>query len=220
MQRELQRSVTEIRRSRNARARGSSIGPGARAPARPGIGSGPRGWFNGITFVAMEELYSDPMADRPSQRISVILQREPVEGRWESHRWDLLGVVPDVGGEVRTMEEKGSLQRIFPGIEVTLFRDEAEGYYLNVSSEAPSVFVSLRLDEATSEPYPFQASLSYNEAARWMDSNERVERVLVWPELVEWMGQWVEANYRPEPKKRQKPRSFEGKEGRLRKEGA
>src|SRR5687768_18290562 len=61
MQRELQRSVTEIRRSRNARARGSSIGPGARAPARPGIGSGPRGWFNGITFVAMEELYSDPM---------------------------------------------------------------------------------------------------------------------------------------------------------------
>jgi hypothetical protein len=33
------------------------------------------------------------------------------------------------------------------------------------------------------------------------------------------MGEWVEANYRPEPKKRQRPRSFEGKEGRLRKEG-
>jgi hypothetical protein len=161
------------------------------------------------------------MADRPSQRISVILQREPVEGRWESHRWDLLGAVPDVGGEPRTIiEDQRSLQRIFPGIEVALFRDEAEGYYLNVSSEAPSVFVSLRLDEATSEPYPFLATLSYNEAARWMDSNERVERALLWPELTEWMGQWVEANYRPEPKKRQKPRSFEGKEGRLRKEGA
>jgi hypothetical protein len=161
------------------------------------------------------------MADRPTQRIALILQREPVEGRWESHRWDLLGAVPDVGGEARTIiEDKRSLQRIFPGIEVVLFRDEAEGYYLNVSSEAPSVFVSLRLDEATGEPYPFQATLSYNEAARWMDSNERVERALVWPDLVEWMGRWVEANYRPEPKKRQRPRSFEGKEGRLRKEGA
>ena len=161
------------------------------------------------------------MAERPSQRIAVILQREPVEGRWESHRWDLLGVVPDVGGEARTIiEDRRSLQRLFPGIEVTLYRDEAEGYYLNVSSEAPSVFVSLRLDEATNEPYPFQATLSYNEAARWMDSNERVERALVWPELTQWMGQWVEANYRPEPKKRQRPRSFEGKEGRLRKEGA
>ena len=161
------------------------------------------------------------MAERPSQRIAVILQREPVEGRWESTRWDLLGVVPDVGGDARTIiEDKRSLKRIFPGIEVALFRDEAEGYYLNVSSEAPSVFVSLRLDEATSEPYPFLATLSYNEAARWMDSNERVERALAWPDLVEWMGQWVEANYRPEPKKRQRPRSFEGKEGRLRKEGA
>jgi hypothetical protein len=33
------------------------------------------------------------------------------------------------------------------------------------------------------------------------------------------MGAWVEDNYRPEPKRRQRPRSFEGKEGRLRKEG-
>ena len=52
-----------------------------------------------------------------------------------------------------------------------------------------------------------------------MDSAERVERAVVWPELAEWMGQWVQENYRPEPKKRRKPRSFEGKEGVLRKEG-
>ena len=151
----------------------------------------------------------------------MILQREAVAGRWESERWDLLGVVPDMGGEVRTTApDARSLQRLFPGVEVALYRDEAEGYYLNVSSDAPSVFVSLRLDEASGEPYPFQATLSYNEAARWMDSNERVERALAWPELAEWMGRWVEENYRPEPKKRRKPRSFEGKEGRLRKEGA
>ena len=161
------------------------------------------------------------MAERPTQRIAVILQREAVEGRWETHRWDLLGVVPDVGGEARAiLEDARSLQRIFPGVEVALFRDEAEGYYLNASSEAPSVFVSLRIDEASGEPYPFQATLSYNEAARWMDSNERVERALAWPELAAWMGGWVEENYRPEPKKRQKPRSFEGKEGRFRKQGA
>jgi uncharacterized protein DUF3305 len=161
------------------------------------------------------------MVERPTQKIALILQREAVESRWETHHWVLLGAVPDVGGESRTIGESDSvLQRIYPGFEVTLYRDEAEGYFLNVSSDAPSVFVSLRLDEASGDPYPFQATLSYNEAARWMDSNERVERVVVWPELVAWMGQWVEDNYRPEPKKRRKPRSFEGKEGRLRKEGA
>ena len=161
------------------------------------------------------------MLERPTRKISLILQREAVESRWESHHWVLLGAVPDVGGEPRIMAESDTvLQRLFPGFEVTLYRDEAEGYYLNVSSDAPSVFVSLRLDDATAEPYPFQATLSYNEAARWMDSNERVERAVVWPELIAWMGQWVEDNYRPEPKKRQRPRSFEGKEGRLRKEGS
>lgn len=160
------------------------------------------------------------MLARPTQKLSVILQREVSESRWETHRWTLYGVVPDVGGEARIIVEgRDVLQRLHPGFEVTLFRDEAEGYFLNVSSEEPSAFVSLRLDEASGDPYPFQVTLSYNEAARWMDSAERVERAAVWPELAVWMGEWVEANYRPEPKKRRKPRSFEGKEGVLRKEG-
>jgi len=91
--------------------------------------------------------------------------------------------------------------------------------FWNASSDEPSVFVSLRQGEGEEKPRPFQCTLSYNEAARWMDSNERVERAPAWPELIAWMGTWVEANYRPEPQKRQRPRSFEGKEGRFRKEG-
>ena len=161
------------------------------------------------------------MSEKPTQKIALILEREVVESRWESHRWQLLGAIPDVGGEVRTLlEDARSLQRLYPGFVVTLFPDEAEGYYLNASSEAPSVFVSVRNDEATGDMYPFQATLSYNEAARWMDGGEKVERVVVWPELAAWMGQWVEDNYRPEPKRRQKPKSFEGKEGRLREKGS
>lgn len=160
------------------------------------------------------------MADRPARLIAAILQREVVRSRWEDSRWELLGVVPDVGGEARTIaRDERILRRLHPGIEVALYRDEAEGYYLNASSGVPSVFVSLRIDEASGEPYPFQATLSYNEAARWMDANERVERVPAGPELAAWMGAWVEENYRPEPRKRRRPRSFEGKEGRLREEG-
>ena len=152
--------------------------------------------------------------------MALILEREVVESRWESHRWQLLGAVPDVGGDARTiMQNAKSLQRLYPGFEVTLFPDEAEGYYLNMSSESPSVFVSVRNDEATGDMYPFQATLSYNEAARWMDGGEKVDRVPAWPELIAWMGEWVEANYRPELKKRQRPKSFEGKEGRLREKG-
>jgi hypothetical protein len=160
------------------------------------------------------------MIERPLQTIAVILERVSIEGRWEGHRWELAGVVPDVGGEPRDIVMPGGrLQRIFPGFELTLYADEAEGYYLNASSGDPSVFVSIRTDEATGDVYPFQATLSYNEAARRMDGGERVDRTTAWQDLAAWMGEWVEANYRPEPKVRQKPKSFKGKEGRLRERG-
>jgi hypothetical protein len=161
------------------------------------------------------------MSEKPTRKLALILEREVVESRWESHRWQVLGAVPDVGGEPRTILENAmSRQQLYPGFVVTLFPDEAEGYYLNASSEAPSVFVSVRNDEATGDLYPFQTTLSYNEAARWMDGGEKVERVVLWPEIALWMGQWVEDNYRPEPKRRQRPKSFEGKEGRLREKGS
>lgn len=160
------------------------------------------------------------MSEKPTWKLSVILERVPTESPWETHRWQLAGVVPDVGGEPRVIREADDSKCcLFPGLEVAVHRDEAEGYYLNVSSPEPCVFVSLRTDEGSGDPYPFQATLSYNEAARWMDGGEKVDRTAAWPELVADLGAWVEANYRPEPKKRQRPKSFEGKEGRLRERG-
>ena len=88
------------------------------------------------------------MSKYPTQKLAVIIQREAVESRWESHRWQLLDAIPDVGGTPRTiLESETTLRRLFPGFEVTLFPDEAEGYYLNASSVEPSVFVSIRHDE-------------------------------------------------------------------------
>jgi hypothetical protein len=160
------------------------------------------------------------MERKPTERIAIVLRREAVESRWEDHRWSVLGAVPDVGGDARDLRDDGTQRdRLHPGFDLVLHADEAEGYYLNASSGEPSVFVSLRLDEPSGDWRPFQATLSYNEAARWMDGGERVERVAAWPELAAWMGRWVEDNYRPEPKRRQRPRSFAGKEGRLREEG-
>jgi len=161
------------------------------------------------------------MSRHPTRNVAAILERQAVESRWASHRWSLVAVVPDEGGGARTLvEDATTLRRLHPGLELALYPDEAEGYFLNVDSGVPSVFVVLRTDEASGEPYAFQATLSYNEAARWMDANERVERVPAWADLARWMDEWVAANYRPEPRKPSRPRSFVGKEGRLRKEGS
>ena len=161
------------------------------------------------------------MADKPFRPIAVVLERIAIASRWAAHKWQAVGIVDDVGGEARILIERdGLVQKVYPGFRVTLFRDEAEGYYLNMTSGEPSLFVSIRFDDASGEAYPFQVTVSYNEAARWMDSSEQVERVKVTDEFAAWIGEWVEANYRPEGKKeRLRPNSFKGKEGRLRERG-
>jgi hypothetical protein len=160
------------------------------------------------------------MSEKPTRRVAVILERTPVASRWVTHQWQAANAIPDVGGEPRViLERDGLLQKVFPGFDVTLHRDEAEGYYLNMSSGEPCVFVSVRTDEGEADPYPFQVTASYNEAARWMDGGERVDIVAIDLEFAAWIGEWVEANYRPEAKERIRARSFKGREGRLRERG-
>jgi hypothetical protein len=160
------------------------------------------------------------MIEKPFKPVAVVLERIQVEGRWASQDWRVAAVMEDIGGEPRVLVDRDGLyHKVYPGFRAVIHRDEAEGYYLNLASEEPSLFVSLRFDETTGEAYAFQVTLSYNEAARWMDGGERVERAPVAASVVEWLGEWVEANYRPEKKERIRPRSFKGKEGRLRERG-
>jgi hypothetical protein len=41
-----------------------------------------------------------------------------------------------------------------------------------------------------------------------MDGGHSVDRVAMPAEIFAWVGEWVEHNYRPQPQKRIKPRSF------------
>ncbi len=160
------------------------------------------------------------MTDIPFKPVAVVLERVDVPGRWASQEWRVAAVMDDMGGEPRVLVDRDGLyHKVFPGFRAEIHRDEAEGYYLNMTTKEPSLFVSLRFDEATGEAYAYQVTLSYNEAARWMDGGASVERAPVDESTADWLGEWVEANYRPEKKERLRPGSFKGKEGRLRERG-
>jgi hypothetical protein len=100
----------------------------------------------------------------------------------------------------------GAAQRLHPGFELVLHRDEAEGYYLNVSVPGARVFVLWRLEG--DQGLPLDVTASYNEGGRWLDGGNSVEGVAMPAEVYAWVGEYVEQNYRPEPRKRIKPRSF------------
>ena len=167
-----------------------------------------------VTTVTTTEIESETTGfTRPSIRISVVMERESNPNQWEAWRFKLIDVVPheDVfGSQPRVLRDDGKLQRtLFPNFTLQLFRDEGEGYYLNLSSGAPVWFVMWRIDdEDPSRAWPETVSVSYTECGRWLDAQERIDNVPLPAEMVAWVQAYADEHYRPEPKKRRRPQSF------------
>lgn len=156
--------------------------------------------------------------------IGIVLERIAVQSRWISQKWQLAGVLPEdaslpataAGTPPRVLIDRDGLRQVlFPGFVVVIYPDEAEGYFLNITSAEPRIFVMWRLNEDETEATPHAVTLSYNEAGRWMDAQEKVESVDIPENIFSELVEWVQDNYRPpEKKERIRPRSFESKEGR------
>jgi hypothetical protein len=153
------------------------------------------------------------MTPVPTLHVAVIMERQTRPNRWEEWRFRLADIVLDDGqfGELpRTLRDDGQLmQQLFPQLPVSLHRDEAEGYYLNLSSGAPVWFVMWRTDEADpSLGWPELVTLSYNEAGRLLDAQERVDNLPLPADMCAWLQAYADEHYRPEPKHRKRPMSF------------
>jgi hypothetical protein len=142
------------------------------------------------------------------------MERTAVENnRWQSEKWEPIGVLPDThdDGAAPSLlhEDARSARWLHPGFTLELFHDESEGYYLNLASPQPFVFVSW-LDESGAG-VPKLVTVSYNEAARMMDGGAQVDGVPMPPEWIPWLEEYVKKHYRPEPKKKRiRPPSFKG----------
>ena len=152
--------------------------------------------------------------EKPSFDIAVVMQRRPVKSRWADTMWEPHGVLADPGGAARLLREAdGVTQCLYPGFKLVLHKDELEGYYMNVSAPEPRVFILWRMDGENA--LPVEVTVSSDEAARWLDGGHSVDGVSMPPAIFAWVGAYVEANYRPQPKKRIKPRSFQHPKDRV-----
>lgn len=157
------------------------------------------------------------MSERPSMQVAVVMRRERLANQWQPWRWVLEDVVPHqeaFGAEPRLLVRNDDGERwLHPGFTVELFRDDAEGYYLNVTTRAPCWFVLWRMEEqatVAAEPIarPAAVTLSYHDAGRWLDAQETVEQVPAPLEVIEWAREFVQAHYVIEPRQRRRPQSF------------
>jgi len=149
--------------------------------------------------------------------VAVVMERIMLDNNpWLPYRWEARGVIHDIfpagSNERIIVRDERQLQILYPGLKLRLQREEAEGYYLNLTSPEPKVFILWRQYDAT--PRPEFVTVSYNEGTRWADSGENVDGVALPPELLPWMGRFIEQHYQPEPRKQKKYASSRDK-GRM-----
>lgn len=158
--------------------------------------------------------------NNPSIQVAIVMRKERITGpmsRWQTWRWVLAEVLAQedgFGDQPRLLFKSENEERwLHPGFSVELFRDDAEGYHLNVTTPAPGWFVLWRMEEEATlaeEPLarPAMVSLSYHDAGRWLDAQETVEQVPAPAEVIDWMRAFAEEHYVVEPKRRKRPESF------------
>ena len=145
----------------------------------------------------------------PSARIAVIMQHRVIDSPWQDDVWEPVGVLESyVGASAPRLivDERDVTQWLYPDLEILLQRGEAQGYFHNMTASIPYVFVLWRMEDGRAVPQ--YVSVSYDEASRWMDGGAQVDAVAMPAAMRDWVRAFVEQHYRPEPKKRIRPRSF------------
>ncbi|MBP5996844.1 MAG: DUF3305 domain-containing protein [Azonexus sp.] len=137
--------------------------------------------------------------------VAVILEKIRLDNRWVSERWEAIGVVPAFDAPVdaparRIFADDEREQFLVGHFPLELFRDEVDNYHLNLTSPEPRVFVMWRMDEDFAKP--MEVTLSYGEAARWLDSGEQCDGVPMPPEIADWLGDFVNTHYKPAVRKK------------------
>jgi hypothetical protein len=141
------------------------------------------------------------------------MERRTIANRWASEMWLPVAVLeheaPAGTEAVLVMRDEAREQWLHSGFSVTLFRDEAEGYYLNLTTDTPFAFVEWELTEGGA--IPRWVTLSYNEAARRMDGAAQVDGVPMPADWLPWVADFTQTHFQPPKKKeRIRPPSFKG----------
>lgn len=147
---------------------------------------------------------------KPAFSLSVIMQKRVINNRWATEVWEAVAVMSDAspGEEAQQLVQPDGVERwISRGLPLALRRKDAEGYYLNISTLEPRIFVMWQLEDERAVPQRITAN--YNVACTWMDAGEQVDSVAMPPDVYAVISDFTREHYRPEPKKRIRPRSFQ-----------
>ena len=157
---------------------------------------------------------------------AVIVSRRKVDNPWMEDEWRASGLIldPPPGIHAKRRAQTAETAEYFAECDpIDLFAQDAEGYEVNIESDAPSVWVVSDMDgDDPDNPLPLRIQLitiSAYEAQEYLDPGELQIDVLPMPEeLLALAAAFCAAQPRPEPFKKRKRDKLDTMEYRFGKE--
>jgi hypothetical protein len=139
--------------------------------------------------------------------VEVTFRKRAVQSRWADFQWEPASVAQsDAVGELScdVLQVNGETQWRWVGPAMDLHPSEGEGYWLNLTSDVPCLFVMWRMEEGEEIPRPVVVTASYNEAGRMLDAGDRVDRVPMPEAMQAALAEYTMKFYQPEVRKKVK----------------
>ena len=165
------------------------------------------------------DLTETPSATVKSKRfrLSVVLESEDKYFRgWPTRQWKLAAVISDnqgsdsMEGPITIRESKTISQYLWKGLKLELFLDAAEGYWYNLLSDTPYVFVVCDHNEEDDDsvPVPYLVTASQDEAGAHLETDCLVLSSPLPATLRNKVEEYVVNNYAPKTKKKRKRKNW------------
>lgn len=145
---------------------------------------------------------------------SVIIHCEKLtDHKWLTQRWSVIGATTSASlqsKETRIIHQtEKETQYLLQGFIMSLYPDEAEGYYCNIRGEKPALYVVCHKHGDDEAPEPFLVTASYDEAADYLEGDEEIFSVDMPPEAYRWVETYVLEYYVPEKIKKRKRKNWD-----------
>ena len=133
--------------------------------------------------------------------------------KWSYPGWQVFAVITGEHLESQNqnmmIHDDGEITRFYwGGMSVNLYKDGCEGYWYNLLSEKPCLFVVCDGEEGDEEIEPVFITANQDEANANMESDDLVLSVPMPVDIRERIERYVTSHYRPEEKKKRKRKNW------------
>ncbi|NKB76777.1 MAG: DUF3305 domain-containing protein [Gammaproteobacteria bacterium] len=146
--------------------------------------------------------------------VAVVIERtETPQSKWGYPVWKVFAVIAgehiEQYDQSMVIHDEGKSTRFYwGGLSLNLYKDGSEGYWYNLLSDVPYLFVVCDGEEGAHEIEPSFVTANQDEANASMESDDMVLSIPMPIDIRELVERYVISHYSPEQKKKRKRKEW------------